>query len=317
MRVAVITTSYPVSADDPSGHFVQTEARLLAQDAEVIVIAAGGRSTPGLPAMDDRGVTIWRLDGGDAFGWPGVAARLRERPGRALAAARWLQRARSLLRKLSPFDRIVAHWAVPSAFPVARSLGTPLEVVSHGGDVRLLTRVPAAVRHTIMDCLLRDVSSWRFVSQPLHDRLAVTLHRDLRHRLSAVARISPAAIDLPDVSVQASVLRSHRDGRRLMVCVGRLVEGKRFDRALDHVARKARASTRVVVVGDGPDRPRLEARARALGVDAHFVGRTSREVALAWIAAADGLIHASRDEGLSTVVREAEALGVPVEVVSD
>ena len=69
------------------------------------------------------------------------------------------------------------------------------------------------------------------------------------------------------------------------------------------------------MVGDGPDRPRLEARARALGIDTRFIGRTSHETALAWIAAADALLHASHEEGLSTVVREAEALGVPVEIV--
>jgi glycosyltransferase involved in cell wall biosynthesis len=68
-------------------------------------------------------------------------------------------------------------------------------------------------------------------------------------------------------------------------------------------------------VGDGPEKGRLEAHARRLGLDTRFVGRTSRADALAWIAAADSLLHASRDEGLSTVVREAEALGVPVEVV--
>jgi glycosyltransferase involved in cell wall biosynthesis len=67
-----------------------------------------------------------------------------------------------------------------------------------------------------------------------------------------------------------------------------------------------------VVVGDGPERPRLERQARSLGVDALFVGAVAREVALAWIAAADVVLHASSAEGLSTVVREAEALGTRV-----
>jgi glycosyltransferase involved in cell wall biosynthesis len=70
-----------------------------------------------------------------------------------------------------------------------------------------------------------------------------------------------------------------------------------------------------VVVGDGPLRASLEAEALALGVDARFVGTTPRAEALAWIGAADALLHASKTEGLSTVVREAEALGVPIVVV--
>jgi glycosyltransferase involved in cell wall biosynthesis len=99
-----------------------------------------------------------------------------------------------------------------------------------------------------------------------------------------------------------------------MVCVGRLVASKRFDRAFDHVARESRAGRHasVVVVGDGPERVRLEKKARALGLEARFVGRATRDDALAWIGAADGLLHASHAEGLSTVVREAEALGVRV-----
>jgi glycosyltransferase involved in cell wall biosynthesis len=65
------------------------------------------------------------------------------------------------------------------------------------------------------------------------------------------------------------------------------------------------------VVGDGPLRPRLERQALSSKLDAIFVGRTTRNVALAWIAAADMVLHASEAEGLSTVKREAEALGIP------
>jgi teichuronic acid biosynthesis glycosyltransferase TuaC len=70
-----------------------------------------------------------------------------------------------------------------------------------------------------------------------------------------------------------------------------------------------------VVVGDGPERGRLVALARLRKIDARFVGRLPRPDALAWIGAADVLLHASRTEGLSTVVREANALGVPALLV--
>jgi len=316
MRVAVVTTSYPSSPGDPSGHFVATEARRLAEGAGVTVITAGPTGSPRAPSTEAGGVAVWRLDGGGAFGWPGVAARVGERPWRLVAASRWARDARGLLRWLPPFDRIIAHWALPSAFPIARSLGVPLEVVSHGGDVRALLRLPSPARRAVVGRLLDDVDRWRFVSRSLHESLARALDPGQRERLHAVAHIAPAAIDLPDTSARASELRRAIDAERLVVCVGRLVASKRFDRALDHVARGGAAGTRVVVVGDGPERARLEGHARALGVDTRFVGRTSREDALAWIGAADGLLHASEAEGLSTVVREAEALGVPVEIVA-
>ena len=42
------------------------------------------------------------------------------------------------------------------------------------------------------------------------------------------------------------------------------------------------------------------------------MGLVPREEALAWIGAARIVLHGSEHEGLSTVLREAEHLGVPV-----
>jgi teichuronic acid biosynthesis glycosyltransferase TuaC len=123
-----------------------------------------------------------------------------------------------------------------------------------------------------------------------------------------VARIGAPLIDLLDVSAAAAALR----GDPFCVAVGRLVADKRFDRALDFAAARGLP---IVVVGDGPERARLEAHARRAGAEARFVGLVDRHAALAWIAAADVLLHASITEGLSTVVREAESLGTRVEVL--
>jgi glycosyltransferase involved in cell wall biosynthesis len=98
---------------------------------------------------------------------------------------------------------------------------------------------------------------------------------------------------------------------KVAVSVGRLVASKRVDRAIEYVAR-TRGADALVVVGDGPERKRLEQMARDRGVDARFLGLVAREEALAWIGAADVLLHASEAEGMSTVVREAEALGTRV-----
>ena len=62
----------------------------------------------------------------------------------------------------------------------------------------------------------------------------------------------------------------------------------------------------------GPNARASNASRRARGVDARFVGAVGRTTALAWIGAAAELLHASTAEGLSTVVREAEALGTRV-----
>ena len=291
MRIAIVTTSWPADEADPSGHFVRTEARELERAGNEVVVV-----TP---------------EPGGAFGWPGVWARLRERPTRAGAAARWIADASARIRRLQP-DRVVAHWAVPCAWPIATSSSrAEIEVVSHGADVRLLVALPRAARRRIALVIGQRARVWRFVSPGLRDLLLDTIDVDARRVVDRIAAVREASIDLPDVRHAVETKRRTLARRPVAVSVGRLVSTKRVDRAIEHLARSGEARV-LVVVGDGPDRPRLERLARERGVEARFVGRVARTEALAWIGAADFLIQASEAEGRSTVVREAEALGTPV-----
>ncbi len=67
---------------------------------------------------------------------------------------------------------------------------------------------------------------------------------------------------------------------------------------------------RLAVIGDGPARPALERLAASSAVE--LLGALPRREALAWIAAADVLIHPSATEAAPTVIREARALRIPV-----
>jgi teichuronic acid biosynthesis glycosyltransferase TuaC len=289
-RTVLVTTSWPADDEDCAGHFVRTEARALeAQGHEVTVFAP----TPG-----------------GAFGWPGVAARVRENPLRALLAASWVAQTARRLRKTEA-DAIVCHWAVPSAWPVAQRARAPVEVVSHGGDVRLLASLPAPVGRRIARIIARRCSSWRFVSRSLAAELLCALDPSTRRLVERVATVRAACIEVPDVTEAVTRLRGSLSPGKTAVTVGRLVESKRVDRVIAHVAQGGEFD-KLVVVGDGPQRHRLESLARAMGVPTTFVGTVPRVEALAWIGASDALLHASVAEGLSTVVREAEALGTRV-----
>jgi len=293
MRIVLVTTSYPAHEGDPSGHFVQAEARELErQGHEVVVVAprAGG-----------------------AFGWPGFAARVREKPWRLLDAMRWTTRAAQRVA-VTEADRIVAHWAVPCAWPVAAAAsGTEraeLAVVSHGADVRLLVGLPSVIRERIVGSIARRAIEWRFVSAALQAQLVESLGA-ARAPVERIATVRAPRLELPSVEDRIARIARELDGKRVAVSVGRLVASKRVDRAIRHVARN-RDVDGLVVVGDGPERGRLEELARRCDVDTRFVGLVPREEALAWIGAARMVLHGSQHEGLSTVVREAEALGTPV-----
>jgi len=296
VRVALVTTSWPRFDGDPSGHFVEAEARALTRCGEdVVVIAADGA----------------------AFGWPGVAARIEENPWRAASAAAWVVRARGEIAR-GRFDRVIAHWAVPCAWPIATGgrAGRALEVVSHGGDVRLVARMPRVMRAHVVRTIARRVEAWRFVAAHLLDAIVSRVPSDVGRAVERVARVEACAIEV-DVPTPAAIEEKRaRVGTPFAVCVARLVESKRVDAA---IAWAARERVTLVVVGDGPSRPKLEARARELGRELGarvvFVGKVPRDEALAWIAASEGVVNASRVEGASTVEREAMALGVAVRAI--
>jgi len=290
MRIAIVTTSWPAHEHDPAGHFVRAHARELERSGDVVTVVAPQH--------------------GRAFGWPGAPARIRERPVRALDALGWTIAARRRVRRLD-VDRIVAHWAVPCGWPIAVGARAPIDVVSHGGDVRLLAGLPGAARGTLVRSLSAQVEAWRFVSVTLLEGLLGTLDSETRARLQRVARVEAPAIEIPDVASAIAELRRELGTRRVAVSVGRLVQSKRVDRSIEYVSR-SKDIEGLVVVGDGPERAHLERLARNLGVEASFLGALGRPRALAWIGASDVLLVASEAEGLSTVVREAQALGTRV-----
>ncbi|WP_437319250.1 glycosyltransferase [Sorangium sp. So ce385] len=326
MRAVVLTTSYPISDEDPSGHFVRSSAQALARGgAEVHVIAAGGSVLD--PPSRDGDLVVHRAGGGALFAWPGAVARAREAPLRLLSAGPFAAAALQRLRRLGQVDRAVAHWIVPCAWPLLLALPrAPLEVHAHGADVRLLLGAPRAARAAVMGALLRRDARFVFAARALRDALAAALAPEQARALASASRVAPPAIDLPSVAERAAALRSElvqRPGDRLAVVACRLIPTKRVELAIE-AARAAGAGLRLVIVGDGPERAPLERLARASasraaassrgadGAAVRFTGTLPRSEALAWIGAADVLLHPSSHEAAPTVIREARALGVPV-----
>lgn len=302
VRVAVVTTSYPSRAGDWAGHFVRQEALELARagcDVTVFTTRA---------AVSDEGVCAIALADGalSAFGPPGAAARLAAFPPRALSVVVWAARVRAALRR-GRFERVVAHWAVPSAWPAALVGAAELEVVSHGGDVRILLALPAAARRALVGRIAAGATRWRFVSEELQRELVASLDWQTAERVRAIAHVRAPSLDVPDVAGRARDLRSRLG--TFDVSLGRLVASKRVERAIDRAAARGEL---LVVVGDGPARPSLERRAERAAAPVRFVGALPREEALAYLAAARSLVFASEAEGCSTVLREAHELRTPV-----
>lgn len=103
--------------------------------------------------------------------------------------------------------------------------------------------------------------------------------------------------------------------------VGRLVAQKRVDLVLDAVARLRRQgrTVRLTVVGDGPERGNLEARARELGIDnlTKFCGSVPPAALAETIGNADVMAFPARREGLGLAAAESFMLGIPVVACMD
>jgi glycosyltransferase involved in cell wall biosynthesis len=97
-----------------------------------------------------------------------------------------------------------------------------------------------------------------------------------------------------------------------VVTVGRLVPWKQMDGLIEALAGCEDAG--LVIVGDGPERSRLEAlgQARQLTERVYFAGQRTKAETLALMAACDLFVLNSTYEGFPHVVLEAMSAGLPV-----
>jgi glycosyltransferase involved in cell wall biosynthesis len=336
LRIVILTTSYPERAGDPAGHFIEAEAVHLArQGHDVHVIAPDGEANSGLdvasrlplgspvgplPSQASRHgagtLAVWQAGGGSLFGLPGALVRARQQPLRLLGLASFVPAVRWRLARLAPFDRIVAHFIVPSAYPLALGVRGELEVVLHGSDVRVVLALPSVIRDHVVAQLTARNARFRFVAEDLRAKFLAVLPPATRRLVEIASRIELPRISVGPVSHRAikhvrseHLSRTDDGGRPRWVVCARLVPSKRVDLAIREAARNSAALT---VIGDGPLRAELEALASTFEPRARFTGQLPRGDALALIADAHKLVHLSEAEGAPTVIREARALGVPV-----
>ncbi|MCO5171740.1 MAG: glycosyltransferase [Planctomycetes bacterium] len=186
---------------------------------------------------------------------------------------------------------------------VGRALDLPVTVKLAGagaaGDMVALARLPAPdrarvladLRRTHLVCVSEEVAA---------EALAAGVEAE------RVVRI-PNGVDLgPDVA------QADPGAAPTVLFVGRLDPAKGADDLLRAFARLAGGGARLVLAGDGPERPALERLARDLGVAdrVDLLGR--RDDVPALLRGATVVAVPSRSEGLSNALLEALAAGCAV-----
>jgi glycosyltransferase involved in cell wall biosynthesis len=120
---------------------------------------------------------------------------------------------------------------------------------------------------------------------------------------------APTLPDLPDQTQARAALGLTGP---LLAFAGRLTAQKDLEVAL--VAIASLPGVRLAVLGDGPERGRLERRAAELGLDGRvrFLGGGARDDVLTLFRAADAVVLSSSWENFPHTVVEALAVGTPV-----
>ena len=311
MKVTVVAEYYPRPDDPVSGVWAHRQA-LAARDAGADVrVLVLDRPVPGRAALKEL-----------ARGRPGklvaalraAAARPRTTsldgitieyvrylsPPRPTSYARWHRWARKPLARAldkGPKPDLVhahyAHLAGAAALRWTRPRGVPLAVSVHGGDVF----VPAVAEPSANT--LRSAAVVMCNSRGTLRRAAALARHDDHMRVVHLGTDIPGDLPpkhpVPTVATLANVdpRKRHEDVLRALALMP--------------------PETRWVVIGDGPERPRLEALARELGVldRIDFTGRVPPGQAIAQLARAHVMALPSEDEAFGVAYVEALAYGVP------
>lgn len=315
MKIGLLTTSFPRFEGDCSGAFVLAHARMLAAHGHDVRVLAPEpprrRSTPRWPGIEVRWVPYARPRGlQQTFYGSGAPDALRRHPATWLGASSFTVALAITARALDSCDALVSHWCLPSGWVAsANANGRPHLSICHATDVRWLSRLPGA--RTVARQIAHGATSMWFLTEDLRDRFFSIAKLEPG---SKTAHIGPMPIEPPPP------MAYHRERCRTelgvegftLLFLGRLVPIKGADRLIRAVADLPR-DVSIRIAGDGPDRRRLEALARRLGVNAHFEGWVHGERKEMLLRSCDALAVPSRpNDGMPTVIFEATARGLPV-----
>lgn len=226
-----------------------------------------------------------------------------------------LDRVRKLHRN-SPIQVIHAHAALPCGHAAAflsRSLGVPFVVTIHGLDV-------------FNSCFQRGIAAgWR-------RKTSCNIYRSASKVICISEKVQRLLMDGLAAPVDAEVVYNGADtnvfapstsasgvepsARPAILVVGNLLRVKGHELVLRAISRLLRSfpGLSCSIIGEGPDRERLAALARDLGISdrIHFVGRRNRTEVAEAMRDSTVFVLPSRYEGLGCVYLEAMACGKPV-----
>jgi teichuronic acid biosynthesis glycosyltransferase TuaC len=316
LRILTVTTLYPKAAKPQHGVFIENRLRQLLTSGEV-----SARVLAPVPYFPFRGKRFGRYA---AFGRAPLSEtrfgieidhpRYLTIPKLGMTAAPLLLYASArlaVMRTLQAgqvFDLIDAHYFYPdgvAAVMLGRAFGLPVTVTARGTDINVIPD------HVMPRRMIRWAAE--------HADGLITVSSALAAKLSELgigrSRITVLRNGIDETLFRLTApfgIRDRDPPSPLAVSVGNLVPLKGHDLAISTLPQIP--ALNLWIVGEGPERSRLEALARNLGVARRvsFLGVVAHERMPEVYSAADVLILASEREGWPNVLLEAMACGARV-----
>jgi L-malate glycosyltransferase len=308
MKILLVNYEYPPLGGG-GGIAMKEIAEELARRHEVHVLTSGTASLSTVERHRERDLTIHR-------------ARVLGRSARATASflsmAAFLPagiRLGGTLLSGRDFDVVNTWFAIPSGVvgtALARRSGVPHVLTVIGGDIYDPSKwysphsfwpAGAAVRRTLH-----------------YPGLHVAISSDIAQRTRKYFRIESEIEVIPLGIAEPEFDRVGREAvrmspeRRYIVGVGRLVRRKDYPTLLRALRALGRDDVSLLLLGDGPERDRLQGMARELGIEdrVEFRGFVPENEKFQILANADLFSLTSLHEGFGVVYLEAMYCGLPV-----
>ncbi|WP_339060565.1 glycosyltransferase [Tepidibacillus marianensis] len=318
MKILVISHMYPSSFNMTSGIFVHEQVKaLVKQGHEVKVISP----VPWAPFPLNQVSKKWnrysqietktKLDGIDIYYTRYLnlpSSMLFEYYGSFFYLG--MKKLIENLHQTFPFDIIHAHVALPdgaAAIKIKDRFNVPLVVTIHGQDLQ----------HTIY----RNKKSKEIIADIFNRADKVIL---VSSKLKSLAEYELGSsdkyvvihngINLDDIS--SEFIEDNKTNERIILSLSNLYPSKGIDLNIHAISKLCNKypDLKYVIVGDGPERNRLESLANGLLIqqNVEFVGRLPHEMALEYIKTCEIFSLPSWKEGFGIAYIEAMAYGKPV-----
>jgi glycosyltransferase involved in cell wall biosynthesis len=218
------------------------------------------------------------------------------------------ERPRALLSTLNTAN-VIAIWA-------GRIARSPAKVVVRQSNTLSRTRAATTGARRFIPFLVRHSYRWAGAIVAVSNGVALDLAVAARLPVGRI-RVVPNPVVPPDLATQVLEPTGHpwfeEDAPPVVLGVGRLTRQKEFSTLIRAFGRvRSQREARLMILGEGAERPNLERLVRSLGLDDDVALPGFVPNPLAYMARAAVFVLSSAWEGLPAVVIQALAVGTPV-----